>query len=65
MQEVKWVGYPDTTFELVPFEILLKRYCVHEEFLLFVSYWHDLHTCPADVRRGMNTFLRHLRLVGL
>lgn len=60
-QEVKWVGHPDSVYELYTFEYMVKRYATHVVFLRYVGYWMDRVLAPE--RTVMCQFVRRLRMV--
>ena len=49
VSEVKWAGYDDREFQLVPFIDLLARYALHDSFLEHLTFWYD-HACGQKER---------------
>ncbi len=62
VHEVKWAGYGDEHFALVPFAKVLDRYASYTKYLEHVSYWVN-KTCKPAERQAMLNQLHRLPLV--
>ena len=59
---MKWAGYDDEHYALVPFTTVLHRYASHTEYLEHVSYWLN-NTCKPAERQAMLNQLHRLPMV--
>ena len=57
--EVKWHGFPDSVYAIVPFEDVAALYHNHVEFFECVSRWYD-HEFVAEVRMEYERVLKRL-----
>jgi hypothetical protein len=59
--EVKWAGFDDTIFHVVPFAAIVELYGMDEPFLEMVSFWFHRKTqiFPREMR-GMEKHLKRL-----
>jgi len=59
-QEVKWVGYPDSVFEIKPFLTLVELFGADVPFLEWVTYWHDVMPpkYPKEMKKMVKFFTR-------
>ena len=59
VHEIKWFGFDDDAYTLLPYTEVLHLFSKDEPFMMWISYWWS-RIVTADVRQGMRQHLERL-----